>query len=87
MTRLGAQSGILENTKIISFEPQREILISAFWPRKTVIASEEIQRLCETAYDIMQRSGIQMLKNKCPNMKCFLMVEKLFSFIRRQHQH
>lgn len=43
--RLGAQSGILENTKIISFEPQKEILISASWHQNTAITSGEIQRL------------------------------------------
>lgn len=74
--RLGAQSGVLENTKIISFEPQKEILISANWHQKTVITSGEIQRLCEITYDVMQRSGVQMLVNKCPNMKRFLTVEK-----------
>lgn len=74
--RLGAQSGILENTKIISFEPQKEILISASWHQKTAITSGERQRLCDIAYDVMQRSGVQILENKCPNMKRFLTVEK-----------
>lgn len=74
--KLGAQSGALKHAKIIDFEPSKEILISAFWPRKSLISTDEIQTCCDIAHEVMKQCGLTMLERSSPPIDRFISAQK-----------
>lgn len=74
--KLSAQSGALKHAKIIDFEPSKEILISAFWPRKSLISTDEIQTCCDIAHEVMKQCGLTMLERSSPPIDRFISAQK-----------
>ena len=74
--KLGAKSGVLRHAKIIDFEPSKDILLSAFWPRKSLISTDEIQTCCDIAHEVMKNCGLTMLESRCPKIEKFISAQK-----------
>lgn len=74
--KLGAQSGALKHAKIIDFEPSKEILISAFWSRKSMISTDEIQTCCDIVHEVMKQCGLTMLERSSPPIDRFISAQK-----------
>ena len=58
---LGAQSACLKNAKVVPLTPETQVIISAFWPSKSLISEETIKICCEAVRDILKQSGGKLL--------------------------
>ena len=58
---LGARSACLKNASVIPFEPETQVIISAFWPNKALIAEEVITVCCDAVKEVLSQSGGKLM--------------------------
>lgn len=58
---LGAMSSSLKNARCIPLAPQTQVVISAFWPKKSFITEDIIQICCNTVKETMKEKGLKVM--------------------------